>query len=127
MELTKIEIVETQQESELDDETLFTLFVDGEIASWAKITLCSNLEDIHTARLEKRKGYGRLLLAFIEKTAQNHCATSMRTSDFDACNYEATEFFKKGGYAINPSISGLSTSVKATKFFKSRLGTDEEL
>lgn len=125
MELTKLEVVETQQESELDDETLFTLFVDGEIASWAKITLYGNLEEIHTASLEKRKGYGRLLLAFIEKTAQNHCATSMRTSDFDACNYEATEFFRKGGYAINPSMSGLSTSVKATKFFSNRWISDE--
>ncbi len=125
MELTKIEIVETQQESELDDETLFTLFIDGEIASWAKITLYSNLEDIHTACLKKRKGYGRLLLAFIEKTAQDHCATSLRTSDFDACNDEAIKFFKKGGYAINLSMSGLSTSVKATKFFSKRWISDE--
>ncbi|MCW4000617.1 MAG: GNAT family N-acetyltransferase [Candidatus Bathyarchaeota archaeon] len=123
--MTKIEILETQQESELDDETLFTLFIDGQIASWAKTTLYSNLEDIHTACLEKRKGYGRLLLAFIEKTARDHCATSMRTSNFDACNDEATKFFTNGGYAINPSISGLSTSVKATKFFSKRWISDE--
>jgi hypothetical protein len=36
MELTKIEIVETQQESKSTEEILFTLFVDGEIGSWAK-------------------------------------------------------------------------------------------
>jgi hypothetical protein len=95
------------------------ILFDGKIVSWAKTTLYSTLEDIHTACLEKRKGYCRLLLAFIEKTAQHHCATSMTTSDFDACNDEATDFFKNGRYEINPSVSGLSTSIKATKLFKS--------
>jgi hypothetical protein len=117
--ITQVKIIETQQESEIDDEILFTLFVDGKIVSWAKTILYSTLEDIHTACIEKRKGYGRLLLAFIEKSAQNHCATSMTTSDFDACNDEATNFFKNGRYEINPHVSGLSTSVKATKLFKS--------
>ena len=117
--IANVKIVESQQESEIDDEILFTLFVDGKIVSWAKTILYSTLEDIHTACLEKRKGYGRLLLAFIEKNAQSHCATSMRTSDFNACNDEATAFFKNGRYEINPSVSELSTSVKATKFFES--------
>jgi hypothetical protein len=116
--LTRIEIVETQQESEIDDETVFTLFVDGTIMSWAKTTLYSNLEDICTARLEKRRGYGRLLLTSIEKNAQNHSVASMSTSDFNACNIEATNFFEKGHYSVNPSAAGLSASVKATKFFK---------
>jgi hypothetical protein len=98
---------------------LFTLFVDGKIVSWAKTTLYSNLEDIHTACLEKRKGSGGLLLASIEKNAQSHCATSMRTNDFAAYNNEAKHFFKNECYGINPSISGLSTCVKATKIFKS--------
>jgi hypothetical protein len=119
MNVTNLKIVETQQESEVDDEILFTLFVNGKIVSWAKTILYSTLEDIHTACLEKRKGYGRLLLAFIEKTAQSRCATSIRTIDFDACNDEATNFFKDRCYEINPSVSGLSTSVKATKFFES--------
>ena len=114
--ISKVKIVETQQESEIDDETLFTLFVDGKPVSWAKTILYSNLDDIHTACLEKRKGYGRELLTFIEKNAQTHCATSMRTSDFNACNDEATNFFKKMFYEINPSISGLNASVKATRF-----------
>jgi hypothetical protein len=116
--IANVKIVETQQESEIDDEILFTLFVDGKTVSWAKSILYSNLEDIHTACLEKRKGYGRELLTFIEKNAKNHGATLMRTSDFNACNDEATNFFKNGHYEVNPSVSGLNTSVKATKFFK---------
>jgi hypothetical protein len=116
--IANVKIVETQQESEIDDEILFTLLVNGKNVSWAKTILYSNLEDIHTACLEKRKGYGRLLLAFIEKNAQNHCATTMTTSDFNACNDEATAFFKNRRYEVNPSVSGLSTSVKATKLFK---------
>jgi hypothetical protein len=116
--ITQVKIIETQQESEIDDEILFTLFVDGNTVSWAKTILYSTLEDIHTACLEKRKGYGRLLLAFIEKSARNHCAASMTTSDFNAFNYEATNFFKKMSYEINPSPSGLSTCLKAAKFFK---------
>jgi hypothetical protein len=116
--ITKVKIVETQQESEIDDEILFTLFVDGKIVSWAKTILYSTIEDIHTACPEKRKGYGRLLLAFIEESAQNHYATSMRTCDFNACNVEATDFFKNMFYEINPSVSGSQTSVRATKFFK---------
>ena len=86
--------------------------------SWAKTILYSNLDDIHTACLEKRKGYGRELLTFIEKNAQNHCATLMRTSDFDACDDEATKFFKKMFYNINPSITELNAPVRAIKFFK---------
>jgi hypothetical protein len=40
--------------------------------SWAKTTLCSNLEDIRAVLLEKHRGYGRLLLDFVEKNARNH-------------------------------------------------------
>ena len=116
--IAKIEIVESQQESEVDDELLFTLFVDGKTMSWAKTILYGNLSDIHTAFLEKRKGYGRLLLTFIENNAQKHCATSMGTSDFNTCNDEATDFFKKMLYEVNPSVSGLNAFVRATKFFK---------
>ena len=116
--IANLKIVETQQESEIDDEILFTLFVGGKTVSWAKSILYSNLESIHTACLEKRKGYGRLLLTFIEKNAQNHCVTLMRTSDFDACNDEAINFFKKMFYKINPSITELNAPLRATKFFK---------
>jgi GNAT superfamily N-acetyltransferase len=107
-----------QEESEKDDEILFKLLVDGKTVSWAKCILYSNLEDIHTASLEKRKGYGRELLAFIEKKAQAHCATLMRTIDFAARNDEATAFFKYMLYEIDSSESGLNASVKATKFLK---------
>jgi len=114
----KVEIVETQQESEIDDELLFTLFVDGKTVSWAKTILYGNLSDIHTAFFEKRKGYGRMLLSFIENNAQKHCTTSMRTSDFNACNAEATNFFKNMLYEVNPCGPGLNAFVRATKFFK---------
>lgn len=86
--------------------------------SLAKTTLYSNLEDIRTARLEKRRGYGRLLLNFIEKNALNHHITSMSTSDFNACNVKATNFFKNGHYTVDLSAVGLGAPVKATKFFK---------
>ncbi len=47
------QIVETQEESEEDDEITFTLLVDGKIVSWAKTLLYSYLKEIHTARKEK--------------------------------------------------------------------------
>jgi len=51
-------IVESQEESEEDDEITFTLLVNGKIVSWAKTLLYSCLEEIRTARKEKRKGHG---------------------------------------------------------------------
>jgi len=51
-----IEIVETEEESEQDDEITLRLFVNEEIVSWAKTLLYSFLEEIHTAHGEKRKG-----------------------------------------------------------------------
>jgi hypothetical protein len=113
----KVEIIETQQESEIDDETVFTLFIDGKVMSWAKTTLYSNLEDIRTARLEKRRGYGRLLLTSIEENARCHRLASMNTSDFNVCNVEATGFFKDMFYTIS-SVSCLDTSMKASKIFQ---------
>jgi hypothetical protein len=53
-------IAETQEESEQDDEIILRVFADGEIMSWTKTLLYSFLEEIHTARGEKRKGYGRM-------------------------------------------------------------------
>lgn len=114
---TKKEIIITQEESEIDDEILFTLFIDGKKVSWAKTIIYSNLDDIHTASLEKCKGYGRELLTYIEKYAQRHCATSMRTSEFNICNDKAINFFKNMSYEITPTVLGLSTSVKAVKIF----------
>ena len=114
----KFKIIETQEESEKDDEILFKLLVGGKTVSWAKCILYSDLEEIHTICLEKRKGYGRELLTFIEKNAQAHCATLMRTSDFAARNDEATAFLKYMFYEIATSESGLNASVKATKLFK---------
>jgi hypothetical protein len=115
---TKKVIIVTQEESEIDDEILFTLLIDRKRVSWAKTILYSNLDDIHTACLEKRKGYGRELLTFIEKYAQNHCATLMRTSEFNVCNDIATNFFKNMLYEVTPTANGASTSIKATKPLK---------
>jgi hypothetical protein len=47
------EILETQEESEEDDELIFRFFVNGEIVSWAKTLLYSYLKEIHT-ELEKK-------------------------------------------------------------------------
>jgi ribosomal protein S18 acetylase RimI-like enzyme len=109
-ENTTIEkIVETEEESEEDDEITLRLFVNGEIVSWAKTLLYSFLEEIHTAHGEKRKGYGRKLLTHIEKNAKAHGATTMKTSDIDPCNDEAVGFFRSMGYGLR-SIENYATS-----------------
>ena len=97
-------IVESQEEIEEDDEITFTLFVDGKTVSWAKTLLYSNLKEIHTACKEKRKGFGKKLLAHIEKNAKAHGATAMKTCFCDPRNDEATRFFKNMGYLLNPVI-----------------------
>jgi len=96
------EIVETQEESEQDDEIILRLFADGEIVSWAKTLLYSFLKEIHTAHREKRKGYGRKLLVYIEKNAKAHGATTMKTSGIDHCNDGAVGFFRSMGYRLRP-------------------------
>ncbi len=95
-------IVETQEESEEDDELIFTLFVDGKIVSWAKTLLYSYLEEIHTTRKEKRNGYGRKLLAYIEKNARAHGATAMKAGYSCLCTDEAVGFFRSMGYDCKP-------------------------
>lgn len=108
-------IVETQEESEENDEITFMLFADGKIVSWAKTLLYSYLEEIHTARMEKRKGFGRKLLAYMEKNAKAHGATTMETSDFDPCDDEAISFFKSMCYELNPLVNGAKGSFEGTK------------
>jgi GNAT superfamily N-acetyltransferase len=97
-------IVESQEESEEDDEITFVLFVDGKIVSWAKTLLYSNLKEIHTACKEKRKGYGKKLLAHMEKNAKAHGATAMKTCFDDPRSDEASGFFKNLGYMLSPVI-----------------------
>ena len=46
-------IVESQEESEEDDEITYALLVDGTIVSWVKTLLYSNLKEIHTACTER--------------------------------------------------------------------------
>jgi GNAT superfamily N-acetyltransferase len=99
---TNEKILETQEESEEDDELIFRFFVSGEIVSWAKTQLYSYLEEIHTAIGEKNKGYGRKLLSHIEKNAKAHGATAMKISDNDSCSDEASGFFRSMGYGLKP-------------------------
>ena len=108
-------IVETQEESEEDDEITLRLFADGEIVAWAKTLLYSFLKEIHTAREEKRKGYGRKLLAYIEKNAKAHGAFTMKTSGIDPSNYEAIGFFRSMGYGLRPIEYGAKGFLEGTK------------
>ena len=108
-------IIETQEESEEDDETTFTLFVDGKIVSWAKTLLYGGLEEIHTARKMKRKGFGQKLLVYLEKTAKAHGATTMKAGYEVCCNPEAAGFFKSMGYGLKPVASSASRFSEASK------------
>jgi GNAT superfamily N-acetyltransferase len=108
-------IVETQEESEEDDEITLRLLADGEIVSWAKTLLYSFLEEIHTATAERRKGYGRKLLAHIEKNAKAHGATAMNTSDIDPCSDEAIGFFLRMDYELKPFVNDASGLIMGTK------------
>ena len=108
-------IVETQEESEQDDEITLRLFANGEIVSWAKTLLYSFLEEIHTAREEKRKGYGRKLLAYMEKNAKAHGATTMKTSGIDQCNDEAIVFFRSMSYRLRPNENDATGFLEGTK------------
>jgi hypothetical protein len=111
-------ILETQEESENDDEIVFKLLIDGKVVSWAKTTLYSHIDDIHTACLEKGKGHGQKLLKFIEKNAKAHSATSMSTCQFDPSKGAVIFFFKKMGYTINSPPIALTGSVDGTKLLK---------
>ena len=108
-------IVETQEESEEDDEITLRLFADGEIVSWAKTLLYSFLEEIRTATAKRRKGYGRKLLANIEKNAKAHGATAMKTSDIDPCSDEAIGFFINMDYELKPFVNNASRLIMGTK------------
>jgi GNAT superfamily N-acetyltransferase len=99
---TNEKILETQEESEEDDEMIIRFFVDGEIVSWAKTLLYSYLKEIHTAIGEKHKGYGRKLLSHIEKNAKAHGATTMKAYYDDSCKEEAAVFFRSMGYGLKP-------------------------
>ena len=112
---TNEEILETQEESEEDDEITLRLFVDGEIVSWAKTLLYSFLKEIHTAHGEKRKGYGRKLLAYIEKNANEHGATTMKTSEIDSSNDGAIGFFRSMGYGLRSIENEVTRFLEGTK------------
>lgn len=100
------EIIETQEESEEDDEVTFRFFVNGEIVSWAKTLLYSYLKEIHAAIGEKRKGYGRKLLSYIEEIAKTHGATAIKACYADSGSDEAPVFFRSMGYVLNPVENG---------------------
>lgn len=108
-------IVDMQEESEEDDEMIFKFFVNEKLVSWAKTLLYSFLEEIHTARVEKRKGYGRKLLAYMEKNAKVHGATTMKTSEIDSCSDEAISFFISMGYELKPIVNDATGLLRGTK------------
>ena len=112
---TNEEILEAQEESEEDDEIIFKLFANEKLVSWAKTLLYSFLKEIHTAKSEKRKGYGRKLLAHIEKTAEAHGVATMTTCEIDPCSDEATSFFVKMGYQLRPIENDLAGFLEGTK------------
>jgi GNAT superfamily N-acetyltransferase len=112
---TNEEILETQEESEEDDEIVFKLFANGKLVSWAKTLLYSFLKEIHTAQSEKRKGYGKKLLTHIEKKAEAHCAGIIKTSEIDPYSVEATSFFVRMGYQLRPIESGSTGFLEGTK------------
>jgi GNAT superfamily N-acetyltransferase len=109
------EILETQEESEEDDEIIFKLFVNEKLVSWAKTLLYSFLKKIHTAHAEKRKGYGRKLLTLVEKNAKAHGATTMKTTEIDTCSAEAISYFIKMGYQLKPTKNDLPGFLEGTK------------
>jgi hypothetical protein len=84
---TNENMLETQEESEEDDELIFRFFVNGEIVSWAKTQLYNYLEEIHTVIGEKHNGYG---------------ATTMKTYYSDSCSNEAAGFFRSMSYGLKP-------------------------
>jgi GNAT superfamily N-acetyltransferase len=114
-ENTAIEIVETQEESEEDDEMIFKLFANEKLVSWTKTLLYSFLKEIHTAHVEKRKGYGRRLLTHLEKNAKEHGAATMKTSEIDPCSGEAISFFVNMGYQLKPIENDVTGFLKGTK------------
>ena len=87
-------IIETQEESEEDDEVIFRFFVNGEIVSWAKTLFCSHLKEIRTAVGEKRKGYDGKLLSHMEKVAKEHGAIEMKACYVGSWSDEAAVFFR---------------------------------
>ena len=70
--------------------------------SWTKTLLYSYLEEIYTARKEKRKGFGQKLLVYLEKNAKAHGATTMKTVYDISCIGEARGFFRSMGYGRKP-------------------------
>jgi hypothetical protein len=64
---------------------------------------------------EKRKGYGRKLLAHIEKNAKAHGANTMKTSEIGPCSDEAISFFISMGYELKPIVNGATGFLRGTK------------
>jgi hypothetical protein len=108
-------IVETQEESEEDDELVFWLSLNGEVVSWAKTLPYSYLKEIHTIRMEKRKGHPSKLPEYIEKKAKANGATKMKTGSIDPMGNEASDFFEDMGYELAQNDAHVVDSVFGTK------------
>lgn len=112
---TNVEILETQEESEEDDEIVLKLFANEKLVSWAKTLLYSYLKEIHSAHLEKRKGFGRKLITHIEKNAVAHGVSILKTSEIDPCSHEAIGFFESVGYQLKPIENNVNGFLEGTK------------
>jgi len=96
------EIIEIKHKKE-NDENIYELFIDGKLASTARILAYSKLLNICSK--EKRKGFGTRLLQHIEEIAKQNSISEMTTSDIDSRDIPAVNFFKKMGYTLYP-LSG---------------------
>jgi GNAT superfamily N-acetyltransferase len=99
------------------DERVFRLFVDEKMVCSARIIPYSLLLDIKTVDGEEGKGYGKKLLAHIEKVAKEHNAVSMKTDDVDPCNYRAVCLLKSMGYIFTRIEGDKGGFVEARKDF----------
>lgn len=85
-----------------NSERVFKLIVNGEVVSSARTLHYSFLLNIRTKEEEKRKGYGKKLLRYIEELAKENGAKEMKTDDIDSCSSEAVCFFKSMRYRLEP-------------------------
>lgn len=85
-----------------NDERVYKLIVNGKTVCCARTLPYSMLLKIETKKEEKRKGYGKKLLGYIEELARKNDAKEMKTDDIDSCSSEAVCFFRSMGYRLEP-------------------------
>jgi hypothetical protein len=94
---------------------VYTLFVNGKKVCGAKVLPYSLLLDITTTQGEEGKGYGKKLLAYIEKIAKKNNVVTMKTDEIDPCAWKTVSFFKSMGYRFNLIEGDEGKFIEATK------------